>query len=173
MSYDFSKVRVMVAESTSEMYDLFKSVLMMLGIPDRNIDSAFTSEQAFEKFQTNNYDLIITDWLENPGKGIMLTKQIRRDAKSPNQYVPIIMTAGSSAVERVIRARDAGISEYLVKPFAANSLATRITRVIENPRNFVMSDSYAGPDRRVRSVSINFQERRKTGVIHVDEIDLV
>lgn len=170
MSYDFSKVRVLVAESTREMYDLFKSILVMLGIPENNIESAFTSDEAFYKFRNHNYDLIITDWLENPGKGIELTKEIRTNDDSPNQYVPIIMTAGSSHYERVIRARDAGISEYLVKPFAANSLAARISRVIENPRNFILCYSYTGPDRRTRSVDVDFPDRRSPGVIHVDDI---
>lgn len=70
------------------------------------------------------------------------------------------MTAGSGHVSRVLRSRDAGISEYLIKPFAANALAVRIERVIENPRKFVVSDSYTGPDRRIREVPYEGEERR-------------
>jgi two-component system, chemotaxis family, chemotaxis protein CheY len=160
MSYNFSKVNVLVVESTPEMFQLFKAVLSMLDVPEKNIDPAYSAEEGFEKFCNKNHDIIITDWLENPDKGIQLLTTIRTSEKSPNIFVPVIMTAGSSHFSRVIRSRDAGVSEYLVKPFAANSLATRITRLIEKPRDFVVSDKFTGPDRRVRSIPFDGKERR-------------
>jgi DNA-binding response OmpR family regulator len=161
MAYNFSKVNVLLVESTREMYRLFKDVLIMLDVPERNIDSAFSCEEAFEKFCTGNYDLIITDWLESPDKGIELIGYIRTDPNSPNQFAPVIMTAGSGHLSRVLKSRDAGVSDYLVKPFAASDLAMRVTRVIEKPRPFVISKSYVGPDRRVRNTDFDFADRRK------------
>jgi DNA-binding response OmpR family regulator len=70
------------------------------------------------------------------------------------------MTAGSGHFNRVIKARDSGISEYLVKPFSADSLSVRIMRVIEKPRPFVVSDAYKGPDRRVRDIPYEGEDRR-------------
>jgi len=161
MSYDFKNVNVLVVESTLAMYELIKSVLAMLSVPDANIYSAYNLEEAFTKFRSVNHDIIMSDWLENPDHGIQLTRKVRTDPGSPYQYVPIIMTAGSGHYSRVIQARDAGISEYLVKPFAAMDLAKRIVRVIEHPRVFVTSDSYSGPDRRVRDMPRKGPERRK------------
>lgn len=161
MAYDFAKVNVLVVESTHEMFKLFKTVLEMLDVPERNIDSAFSAEEGFDKFCRKNHDIVITDWLENPDRGIHLLKQIRTDKKVPNKFVPVIMTAGSGHLNRVLRSRDAGVSEYLVKPFAAITLATRITRVIEKPRQFVVADSYTGPDRRVRNQPFEGENRRK------------
>ena len=160
MAYNFSKVNVLVVESTTEMYRLFKSVLVMLSVPEKNIDSAYSADEAFAKFRKTKHDIIITDWLDNPDSGIRLIKKIRMDQSSPNKFVPVIMSAGSGHLSRVLRSRDAGVSEYLMKPFAANALAMRITRVIESKRPYVVSESYTGPDRRVRDIPPEALERR-------------
>jgi DNA-binding response OmpR family regulator len=150
MPYNFKNVHVLVVESSEPMYRLIKGVLNIFSVPERNVEPAFTIDEAFYKFKRQKHDLVIVDWLQNPDRGIILTRKIRTDKETPNQFVPIIMTAGSGHLQRVLKARDAGISEYLVKPFSANSLAERISRVIEKPRPFVVSDVYTGPDRRVR-----------------------
>ena len=160
MAYNFSKVNVLVVESTPEMFRLFKDVLVMLGVPQKNIEAAYSCEEGFEKFAKGKHDLIITDWLQSPDKGIELLGHIRTNPDSPNQFAPVIMTAGSGHFSRVIKSRDAGVSDYLVKPFAAADLATRITRVIEKPRPFVLSRIYTGPDRRIRKVDFKGEDRR-------------
>lgn len=161
MSYDFNNVNVLVVESSTAMYQLIKGVLTMLSIPQKNIHAAYDLDEAFEKFCTMKHDIILSDWLNNPDHGIQLTKKVRTHPNSPDKYVPIIMTAGSGHYSRVISARDSGISEYLVKPFAAGDLAKRIVRVIEAPKIFVTSDAYSGPDRRVREVPYKGPDRRK------------
>lgn len=169
MAYDFKNVRVLVVESSHEMFNLFKSVLAMLTVPENNIDSAFSADEAFEKFVQNKHDIIISDWLENPDSGIQLVKNIRTQKDSPHIAVPVIMTAGSGHLSRVLRSRDSGVSDYLVKPFAADTLAKRITRVIESPRPFVIADTYTGPDRRVRSVRFEGDDRRKEKQEYIEE----
>lgn len=160
MSYDFKRVKVLVVESSVPMFKLVKSVLGTFGVPDSSIYSAYDVEEGFESFCRIKQDLIIVDWLQNPDKGIELTKTIRRKKISPNIYVPIIMTAGSGHLQRVLKARDAGISEYLVKPFSAKSLAERVSRVIEKPKAFAQCETFVGPDRRVRSDGYTGPERR-------------
>lgn len=161
MAYDFKEVKVLVVESSVPMFKLVKGVLNLFSVPEKNIYDSYTVEDAFRSFKEMNHDLIIADWLENPDRGIELTKKIRTDKTTPNAFVPIIMTAGSGHLARVLRARDAGISEYLVKPFSAKSLAERITRVIEKPRVFVVCDTYTGPDRRTKSEGYEGPERRE------------
>lgn len=150
MAYNFKDVKVLVVESSIPMFQLVKGVLNLLTVPEKNIYASYSVEEAFQSFQRLNHDLIIVDWLQNPDRGIQLTKIMRMDKNTPNAFVPIIMTAGSGHLSRVVRARDSGISEYLVKPFSAKSLADRITRVIEKQRQFVVSEDFVGPDRRVR-----------------------
>lgn len=151
MAYNFKQVKVLVVESSVPMFKLVKGVLNMFGVSESNVFAAYTPEEAFEAFRKHRHDLVIADWLQNPDRGIHLSKMLRTHKETPNAYVPIIMTAGSGHLSRVLRARDAGISEYLVKPFSAKSLADRISRVIEKPRVFVLCPNYTGPDRRVRA----------------------
>jgi DNA-binding response OmpR family regulator len=162
MAYDFSHVNILVVECTPAMYQLLKSVLHMLKIPQKNVYDAYNPKEAFAKFKNIRHDLIITDWLENPDEGIALTKMLRTDESSPNPYVPIIMTAGSGHLSRVLKARDSGVSDYVVKPFSAKTLADRLERIIEDKRKFVISGTYTGPDRRRKSnKNYDGPERRK------------
>jgi DNA-binding response OmpR family regulator len=160
MTYNFKKVKVLVVECSQPMFELIKDVLGVFTVPEANISSAYTSAEAYENFQKINHDLLILDWLQSADNGIGLTHRVRTEKGSPNHFVPIIMTAGSSHEKKVVKARDAGVSEYLVKPFSAGSLAERITRVIEKPRQFVVSDAFTGPDRRTKTKGYTGAERR-------------
>jgi two-component system chemotaxis response regulator CheY len=82
--------------------------------------------------------------------------------------VPIIMLTGHSEKQRVVSARDAGVTEFLVKPISAKSLYDRIVNVVVNPRPFIKTNAYFGPDRR-RNVNPNYvgTERRKGGRVDV------
>lgn len=165
MAYDFKNVKVLVVESSIPMFQLVKSVLNLLTVPEKNIFAAYSPEEAFSSYQAARHDIILVDWLQNPDRGIHLTKIIRRNQTTPNAYVPIIMTAGSGHLARVIKARDAGVSEYLVKPFSAKSLADRIVRVVEKPRDFAVCDTYVGPDRRIRQIDFDGSDKRESALV--------
>lgn len=83
-----------------------------------------------------------------PMDGISFTRIVRNDPASPNPYVPVILMTGFSEKRRVLQARDAGVTEFLVKPFNAHDLYKRIVQVIERPRQFVRAEDFFGPDRR-------------------------
>ena len=89
---------------------------------------------------------------------------IRQPGANANPYVPIIMLTGHSEKKRVIAARDAGITEFMAKPISAKALYQRILNVVANPRPFIKTKTYFGPDRR-RNVNSNYvgPERRKGG----------
>ncbi len=159
MGYQFKNITVLIVESSKPMFDLTKSVLQTFGV--NQVYSAFGFDEGFSRMCRLNPDLVIIDWLEEPRNGMELTRKIRRSAESPNPFVPIILMTGYSQKRRVIAARDAGITEFLVKPFTANGLYQRIEQLIETPRNFVRHDSYFGPDRR-RKKGADYQgpERR-------------
>jgi two-component system chemotaxis response regulator CheY len=78
--------------------------------------------------------------------------------------VPIVMLTGHSEKKRVIAARDAGVTEFLAKPISAKALYQRVLNIVANPRPFIRTKSYFGPDRR-RNVNPNYAgtERRKGG----------
>jgi DNA-binding response OmpR family regulator len=87
---------------------------------------------------------------------------IRQPGANANPYVAIIMLTGHSEKRRVVLARDAGITEFLAKPISAKGLYQRIVNIVANPRPFIRTKTYFGPDRR-RNVNPAYigPERRK------------
>lgn len=150
MSYQFSSINVLLVEDNQPMLELAKSILDTFGVGQ--VTTAKNGEEGFQKFCAQSPDLVIADWMMKPMDGISLTRLIRNDPKSPNPYTPVILMTGFSERRRVIQARDAGVTEFLVKPFNARDLYRRIAQVIERPRQFVRSEDFFGPDRRRKAI---------------------
>ena len=148
MAFDFKKLSVLVVEDTGPMRELIVSVLETLGVG--KVYTATDGERGFEAFCRKQPDIVIADWHMEPINGIDLTVRIRKDPMSPNRMAPIVLVTGYSALIRVAQARDAGVTEFMVKPFSANDMAKRIAYVINKPRDFIDSKDYFGPDRRRR-----------------------
>ncbi|HBR68610.1 MAG TPA: response regulator [Rhodospirillaceae bacterium] len=146
MTYEFYKIKVLVVEDNKPMLDLTKSILQTFGVVE--VIAAKDGEEGFREYCLHNPDIVIADWMMKPMDGISLTRRIRNDPKSPSQYTPVILMTGFSEKRRVLEARDAGVTEFLVKPFNARDLYRRIAQVIERPRQFVRSEDFFGPDRR-------------------------
>ena len=151
MGFKFEKLSMLVVEDTQPMQKLLVSVLEALGI--KNIQSCTNGQDAFRQFCNNNHDIILSDWQMDPVDGISLTRMVRKHQQSPNRLAPVILITGYSAWPRVEEARDAGVTEFLVKPFTAHDLARRIAHVINAPRDFIDTDGFFGPDRRRRKES--------------------
>lgn len=146
MGLKFEKLSVLVVDDTMSMRNLIVSVLEALNVG--SVFQASNGEQGFSIFCQHQPDIILVDWLMEPMNGIELTQKIRNDPASPNRMAPIILITGYSARPRVEEARDSGVTEFLVKPFAAVDLTRRLQHVINNPRNFIDYNGYFGPDRR-------------------------
>src|SRR6185312_4041372 len=89
--------------------------------------------------------------------GLELTQMIRQPGANTNPYVPIIMLTGHSEKKRVIASRDAGVTEFLAKPISAKSLYQRVLNIVVNPRPFIKTKTYFGPDRR-RNLNPNYDD---------------
>ncbi len=148
MGFKFEKLSMLVVEDTQPMQKLLISVLEALGI--KNIQSCANGQDGLRAFHRSNHDIILSDWQMDHMDGIELTRQIRTSALSPNRMVPVILITGYSAWPRVMEARDAGVTEFLVKPFTAHDIARRIAHVINKPRDFIDTQDFFGPDRRRR-----------------------
>ena len=145
MGIDFGRLSVLVVEDQETMLEINKACLEALGFGE--VHTALNGEEAFEIFCTKNPDIVMTDWTMKPIDGLELTQLIRRDFRSPNRLVPIIMLTGHSSISRVREATKAGINDYIVKPYTVKDLATRLGRLINFPKDFVESDEYVGPVR--------------------------
>lgn len=144
------------------MLDVVVNSLKYLGVGE--VYKASSAEVGYQQFVKYRPDIVMTDWEMEPDDGLELINWIRRDSISPKRTVPIIIMTGYAASSRVSAARDKGVTEFLVKPFTANELARRIAYVIDNPRDFVETEMFFGPDRRRRK-SQDYQgpEKRNEG----------
>lgn len=154
------KITVLIIDDNMHMRSIIKELLRAVGIQD--IKEAADPVEAFELIRTVPIDLVLVDFSMPIIDGVEFTQMVRTSSDSPNPYMPIVMITGHSERSRVHAARDAGVNEFLVKPVTAKSLIERITTVVNNPRSFVKSGGYFGPDRRRRKdVSYTGPWRRK------------
>jgi len=159
MSFDLSKLSMIVVDDNGPMLLLLRSVLLAMEI--RDIRTLRSAQAAYGEFVGRPPDIVVTDWSMKPMDGVDLTRMIRNASDSPNPYVPIIMLTSFSQFRQVRKARDAGVTEYLIKPVTTHGICSRLTAVIEQPRPFVRTGDFFGPDRR-RRVDPNYRgpERR-------------
>ena len=144
-----SKINVLVVDDDKAISNLIVNVLRNLGFG--NVQVAHSGEEGLRALRNNSFDLILTDWEMEPMSGIELTYKSRK-MDAPKCFLPIVMLTGHSEKKEIEIARDSGITEYLIKPFTAKTLCSRIIMVIESPRSFIVSKNYKGPSRRRRDV---------------------
>lgn len=156
-NYNLTQLSVLVVEKHPPMRSMLRGILRELGI--RKIQDASTTETGFEAFNHQQPDLVLIDWA--PGfDGIGLLDKIRTDAKSNNPFVPVIMVTAHSEIDRVIEARDAGMTEYLTKPVSGKRLYQRIASIVKSDRPFIRASEFFGPDRRRREKEHMGDDRR-------------
>lgn len=125
MSVD-KNMNVLIVDDYKTMLRIIGNLLKQLGF--NNVDEATDGGMALEKFKAKNYGLIISDWNMEPMSGIELLKQIRGGTENKN--VPFIMITAESKTENVIAAKQAGVNNYIVKPFNAETLKAKMASVL-------------------------------------------
>jgi two-component system, chemotaxis family, chemotaxis protein CheY len=124
MAVDLS-MAVLVVDDYSTMIRIIRNLLKQLGF--ENIDDASDGSAALNKMRGKKYGLVISDWNMEPMTGYDLLKEVRAD---PNlATTPFIMITAESKTENVIAAKKAGVNNYIVKPFNAATLKTKIEAV--------------------------------------------
>jgi two-component system chemotaxis response regulator CheY len=124
MAMDLS-MSVLVVDDYNTMIRIIRNLLKQLGF--ENIDDASDGSAALSKMRTKKYGLVISDWNMEPMTGYDLLKEVRAD---PNlATTPFIMITAESKTENVIAAKKAGVNNYIVKPFNAATLKTKIEAV--------------------------------------------
>ena len=146
---DFNRLRFLVIDDNAHMRRILRTLLH--GFGTREVYEAEDGAAGLEAFTHYMPDIVITDWAMPIFDGLELTQMIRQPGANANPYVPIIMLTGHSEKKRVISARDAGVTEFLAKPISAKALYQRILNVVANPRPFIRTKTYFGPDRRATS----------------------
>ncbi len=122
-------MNVLVVDDYQTMIRIIKNLLKQLGFG--NVDEATDGTMAYDMISKKNYGLIISDWNMEPMSGLELLKKVRATVNNDNICkVPFIMITAESKTENVIAAKQAGVNNYIVKPFNAETLKTKISSVI-------------------------------------------
>jgi two-component system chemotaxis response regulator CheY len=124
MAIDLS-MPILVVDDYNTMIRIICNLLKQLGY--QNIDHATDGATALAKLRAGRFGLVISDWNMEPMSGYDLLKEVRADAKLGK--TPFIMITAESKTENVIAAKRAGVSNYIVKPFNAQTLQAKIAAV--------------------------------------------
>lgn len=124
MALDFS-MPILVVDDYNTMIRIIRNLLLQIGF--EHIDDATDGSSAFEKMRSRTYGLVISDWNMEPMTGFDLLRKVRADRDLCD--TPFIMITAESKTENVIAARKAGVSNYIVKPFNAQTLKNKIDAI--------------------------------------------
>jgi two-component system chemotaxis response regulator CheY len=121
------KMRILIVDDYNTMLRILRNLLRQLDL--NNVDEAQNGEEALFKLRKDSFDLVISDWNMQPMTGIDLLRQVRGEARL--KRIPFIMVTAESKTENVIVAKQAGVSNYIVKPFNAETLRLKIESVFK------------------------------------------
>ena len=124
MAVDLS-MSVLVVDDYSTMIRIIRNLLKQIGFGD--IDDAADGSAALARMREKKYGLVISDWNMEPMTGYELLKEVRADPGLSK--TPFIMVTAESKTENVIAAKKAGVNNYIVKPFNAQTLQSKIEAV--------------------------------------------
>jgi two-component system, chemotaxis family, chemotaxis protein CheY len=120
------QMNILIVDDYKTMLRIIRNLLKQLGF--NNVDEATDGSMALQKLRDKDYGLVISDWNMEPMTGIQLLREVRADAKL--KALPFIMITAESKTENVIAAKEAGVNNYIVKPFNAATLKTKLASVI-------------------------------------------
>ena len=125
MAVDLS-MAILIVDDYKTMLRIIRNLLKQLGFD--NVDEASDGADALTKLRGRAYGLVISDWNMEPMTGYQLLKEVRSDGKLTQ--TPFIMITAESKTENVIAAKKAGVNNYIVKPFNAATLKTKMCSAI-------------------------------------------
>jgi two-component system chemotaxis response regulator CheY len=146
MDHGLEGLKVLIVDDNQHMRAIVAAILKSANV--LNVREATDGGHALSILRNWPADIAIVDFQMAPMDGLELTRKLRDPAVSSNPYLPIIMMTGYAERQRVMEARDAGVSEFLVKPVTAKGVLDRLHAAVFKPRPFVKNDAYFGPTRR-------------------------
>lgn len=119
-------MKVLIVDDYKTMLRILRNLLRQLNFT--NIDEASDGSEALQKLRQDSYGLVVSDWNMEPMTGLQLLREVRGDEKLKG--LPFIMITAESKSENVIAAKEAGVSNYIVKPFTAETLKAKLASVL-------------------------------------------
>jgi PleD family two-component response regulator len=154
-----ASLKVCIVDADGDMRRMICEAMNSLGISQiRECADTSLAKQVVGEFKP---DLCLVDADTGPVDAIAFVKQVREADEGPHSETQFIMMIGHANTRRVIQARNAGVDEFLVKPISARGLHSRLLTLVDNPRLFVRTVNYTGPDRRRHCRPFDGPDRRE------------
>jgi two-component system chemotaxis response regulator CheY len=118
---------ILIVDDQKTMLRIIRALLNQIGFT--NVTEAIDGVKALDLMRTQNFGLVLSDWNMDPMSGMDFLKAVR--AGSVNQNVPFIMVTAENKTENVIAAKQAGVNNYIVKPFNADTLRLKVESVLK------------------------------------------
>lgn len=168
-------LHVLIVDDVAHIRTMVRSVLRHLGL--ERVSEAASVDEAFQIIRTLSPDIVFTDWEMPNGCGLELVHKIRNHPDCPDPALPVIMLTAHGSHEHVTIGRNAGVTDFLVKPVSPARIVERLLDVVNRQRPFVVSPGYRGPDRRRVSRPVPLDRRAtrsgERGVILVQPDNLL
>ena len=134
-----NNMRVLIVDDYKTMLRIMRNLLKQLSF--ENVEEAIDGTAALEKLREFNgeFGLVISDWNMEPMTGIQLLRELRGDDEL--KQIPFIMVTAECRSENVIAGKEAGVSNYIVKPFNAETLKSKMENVLGEFKKFVWASS--------------------------------
>jgi len=119
-------MNVLIVDDYKTMLRIIRNLLKQIDF--NNVEEATDGSDALVKLRSGNFGLVISDWNMQPMTGLELLQEVRQDSRLKS--LPFIMITAESKTENVVAAKQAGVSNYIVKPFNAETLREKIEKVL-------------------------------------------
>ena len=119
-------MNVLIVDDYKTMLRIIRNLLKQIEF--NNVEEASDGADALSKLRSGHFGLVISDWNMTPMTGLQLLQEVRADARL--KHTPFIMVTAESKTENVVAAKQAGVSNYIVKPFNAETLKGKIEMVL-------------------------------------------
>jgi two-component system chemotaxis response regulator CheY len=119
-------MNVLVVDDYKSMIRIVRGLLNQLGF--RNVDEALDGPSALALIRSKTYGLVLSDWNMQPMTGLELLKEVRADERT--KTLPFVMVTAEAKAENVVAARQAGVNNYVIKPFTLAVLKQKLTAVL-------------------------------------------
>lgn len=119
-------MNVLVVDDYKSMIRIVRGLLNQLGF--HNVDEAMDGPSALELIRNKTYGLVLSDWNMQPMTGLQLLKEVRSEERT--RTLPFVMVTAEAKAENVVAARQAGVNNYVIKPFTLAVLKQKLTTVL-------------------------------------------
>jgi two-component system chemotaxis response regulator CheY len=152
-----AKVPILIADKDRELSRIAGGMLRAVGFS--KIRYAHCSQAVVETVKEREVDIVLSEILLEPVDGFGILKTLRSAPDPAIKYLPMVMLSAKTTADTVLTARDLGANYFVAKPFSVTTVLARLRELIEQPRPFVVSPVFKGPDRRTKQTGVEINNR--------------